>query len=84
MTDYSVGLTTVNLSIYCRRPTSLGEFDSYFSENPLSYKLTRSSGNLRYERLLLFSENEAPEISGKIIPIVKDALSELEGFMERT
>ena len=84
ITDYSVGITTVNLSIYCRRPTSLGEFDSYFSENPLSYKLTRNSGDLRYERLLRFSANETTEISGKIIPIVQAALSELESFMDRT
>lgn len=80
-TDYSVGITSVNMSIYHNRSVSDEDFDEFFKENPLSHKCRKNSGDIQYEKIMRFSDIEAPHISEKIADEVMRALSELEEYM---
>lgn len=81
-TDYSVGITSVNLSLYHNRLVTDEAFNELFNENPLPYKCKKNSGDIQYEKILRFSDAEASEISGKIIKLIEGALDKLKSFTE--
>lgn len=83
VTDYSVGITSLNMSIYPNKSITDDDFNNLFKENPLPYKCKRSNRNLEYEKILRFSDIEAQGINDKIVSIVKNAVDELNNFTER-
>ena len=83
VTDYSVGITSLNMSIYPDRSVTDEDFNNFFKENPLPYKCKRSNRNLVYEKILRFPDIEAQAIEEKIVPIVNNAVDELHDFMKK-
>ncbi len=83
ITDYSVGITTLNMSIYHNKSVSDKDFDDFFNENPLSFKCIKNTGNIRYERIMRFSDSEAPKISENISGIIKNAVNELKAYTDK-
>ncbi len=82
-TDYSLGMTFLNLSIYHDRSITDEEFNNVFNENPLSYRCIKNNGNLQYEKVLRFLDAEASDISSKIVTVIRNAVNELNAFLER-
>lgn len=81
-TDHSIGITSVNMSLYHNNSVTDDAFNKLFNENPLPYKCKKSSGNIQYEKVLRFSDAEASEIRGKIIILIKGVLDKLKSFTE--
>lgn len=83
VTDYSVGITDFNMSIYHDKTVSDEDFNNLFSENPLSYQCEKNNGNIQYKRVLRFSDIEASQISSKIVEIIKNAAEEIRRYVNK-
>ena len=81
VTDYSVGITDFNMSIYHDKTVSDEDFNNLFSENPLSYQCEKNNGNIQYKKVLRFPDIEAPQISGKIVETIKSAVDEVKRYV---
>ena len=81
VTDYSVGITDFNMSIYHDKTVSDEDFNNLFSENPLSYQCEKNNGNIQYKKVLRFSDIEASQISGKIVEAIKSAVNEIKKYV---
>lgn len=79
-TDYSVGITKVNLYLDYKNPSTESDFDNLFYDNPLPYKFTKRPGSFVYENVLKFSDNESNSISDNIVEIIYDSLIKLKKF----
>ena len=83
VTDYSVGITDFNMSIYHDKTVSDEDFNNLFSENPLSYQCEKNNGNMQYKKVLRFSDIEASQISSKIVETIKNAAEEIRRYVNK-
>ena len=77
-TNYSVGITDFNMSIYHDKTVSDEEFDRVFCENPLPYSWEKNTGNVQYKKVLRFSDIEAPQVKDKLVETIKNAVEKIE------
>ncbi|MBO4898164.1 MAG: AAA family ATPase [Clostridia bacterium] len=81
-TDYSVGITSLNMSLYHGKNVSDEDFNNLFSENPLSFQWEKNNGNIQYKKIDRFSDIEGSKIAEKFAEIIYDALSKTETYVK--
>lgn len=82
-TDYSVGITDFNMSVYHKNTVSDEDFNNLFAENPLALPCEKNNGNIQYKKVLRFSDIEAPQISGKLVEIIKNAVEGIKKYVSK-
>ena len=80
VTDYSVGITDFNMSIYHDKTVSDEDFNRLFAENPLSYQCEKNTGNIQYKKVIRFSDIEAAQIKDKLVETLKNAVEEIRKY----
>ena len=82
-TDYSVGITDFNMSVYHKNTVSDEDFNNLFAENPLALPCEKNNGNIQYKKVLRFSDIEAPQISEKLVEIIKNAVEDIKKYVSK-
>lgn len=81
ITDYSVGITDFNMSIYHNKTVSDEDFNRLFPQNPLSYPCEKNNGNIQYKKIIRFPDLEASQMKDKLVEIVKNAVEEIKKYV---